>query len=300
VLLRARVGASLEKKWLRDQAHRKTMELSQANECLKQTQEQLVAQEKMASLGIFSAGVAHEVKGALTFVVNSSERALLTLGGMRQVLESIHPNFTLEQGEYLDAFLSDLSKHLEQTQKAGRRAEGIVRGTLAGWTKSTELQEDVDLNVLIGEAVNLAYLLGARSMSTFSTSIEGLYDPACPTISCVPGEISRACLNIAQNSFYALHQKRLLLGDSFRPVLRVASRLAGSEVEVRIRDNGIGIAPEILQRIFDPFFTTKTKGSQNGLGLSLSHQIIVEQHNGTIRAESEEGEWTEVVITLPK
>jgi len=299
VLLRARIGASLEKKRLRDRERRKTEELEEALHRLKETQDQLVVQEKMASLGALTAGIAHEIKNPLNFVTNFAELSVDLLKDLQQSLAPARPQLTPDDASFVDEIVSDLTTNLQKIREHGKRADSIVRGMLAHSRGGSGQRESVDLNALVAEAVNLAYH-GLRAQdSAFNIALEGEYDQTMPPVHVVAQDLSRVFLNIANNGCYAAHQKRLQRGDSFRPKLQVTIRHSGDHVEVRIRDNGVGIPKSALQKIFNPFFTTKPTGSGTGLGLSLSYQIVVEQHKGSIRVNTEEGEFTEFVITLP-
>jgi signal transduction histidine kinase len=300
VLLRARIGACLEKKRLRDRERQKTAELELALQRLKETQDQLVVQEKMASLGALTAGVAHEIKNPLNFVTNF---AVLSVDLMKEVQELIAPvraQMAGKDGEYLDDLLSDLAGNLDRIRDHGKRADSIVRGMLAHSRGGSGQKETVDLNALVAEAVNLAYH-GLRAQDpSFNITLESYYDPTLPPVQVVPQDLSRVILNIANNGCYAAHQRKSKEGEGYRPTLQTSTRQTPTQVEIRIRDNGTGIPQEILQKIFNPFFTTKPTGQGTGLGLSLSYQIVVEQLRGSLRAISKENEFTEFLICLPK
>jgi len=271
VLLRARIGACLEKKRLRDQ---------------------LIVQEKMASLGVLTAGIAHEIKNPLNFVINFADVS-------RDLLADLLRTLATGDSVGVEEIMADLTANLRHIREYGERADSIVRAMLTH-ARSAGQREPTDLNALVAGAVNLAYQ-GLRTQdSGINVTIESSYDPNLPLVPAVAGDLSRVVLNIANNGCYAAHQKRLQLGDSFRPTLRVSTRDTGDQIEIRIEDNGSGISKEVLPKIFNPFFTTKPPGSGTGLGLSLSYQIVVEQHKGSIRVESKEGESTVLLILLPK
>jgi signal transduction histidine kinase len=300
VLLRARIGASLEKKRLRDRERRKTEELEEALQRLKETQDQLVVQEKMASLGALTAGIAHEIKNPLNFVMNFAELSVDLLRELEQTLSPSRASLPANDATYLDELMTDLSGNLRRIHEHGKRADSIVRGMLAHSRGGAGQRETVDLNALVAEAVNLAYH-GLRAQNTaFNITLENHYDEKLAPIEVVPQDLSRVFLNITNNGCYAAHQKKLQSSDGFRPTLRVTTRDIGDEVEVRIHDNGTGMPKSVVQKIFNPFFTTKPTGSGTGLGLSLSYQIVVEQHKGTIRVDTRDGEYTEFIVTLPK
>jgi signal transduction histidine kinase len=300
ILLRARIGASLEKKRLRDRERRKTAELESALQQLKETQEQLVVQEKMASLGALTAGVAHEIKNPLNFVTNF---AILSRDLMKELLEILAPlreSMRTEDSEYLDGVINDLSGNLDRIRDHAKRADSIVRGMLAHSRGGAAQRETVDLNALVAEAVNLAYH-GLRAQdAAFNITLEAAYDATMPPIQVVPQDLSRVILNIANNGCYAAHQRKLIAHDAYRPTLSVSTTHTPTAIEVRIRDNGTGIPQAVLQKIFNPFFTTKPTGKGTGLGLSLSYQIVVEQLKGTIKVNTMEDEFTEFAITLPR
>jgi len=300
VLLRARIGASLEKKRLRDRERRKTEELERALQQLKETQDQLVVQEKMASLGALTAGIAHEIKNPLNFVMNFAELSVDLLRDLEQTVAPALAAMDPRDADYLNEIVADLTGNLERIREHGKRADSIVRGMLAHSRGGAGQREKVDLNALVAEAVNLAYH-GLRAQDVnFNITLETDYDAALQPLEVVPQDLSRVFLNISNNGCYAAHQKRLHQPDGFKPTLWVSTRDIGANVEVRIRDNGTGIPKEALQKIFNPFFTTKPTGSGTGLGLSLSYQIVVEQHKGAIRVDTSEGEYTEFIVTLPK
>jgi signal transduction histidine kinase len=300
VLLRARIGASLEKKRLRDLERRKTEELEQALQRLKATQDQLVVQEKMASLGALTAGIAHEIKNPLNFVMNFAELSVDLLRDVEETLGEARKTMPPDDVSYLDGLMTDLTGNLQRIHEHGKRADSIVRGMLAHSRGGAGQREKVDLNALVAEAVNLAYHGLRAQNSAFNITLESDYDQSLEPMEVVPQDLSRVFLNITNNGCYAALQKKLQSGDGFRPVLRVTTRGKGGDVEIRIRDNGTGMPKSVVQKIFNPFFTTKPTGSGTGLGLSLSYQIVVEQHKGTIRVDTQEGEYTEFIVTLPK
>jgi two-component system, NtrC family, sensor kinase len=292
VILRARIGASLDKKRLRDRERRRTAELEQALQQLGEAQTQLAVQEKMASLGTLTVGIAHEIKNPLNFVNNFADVSTELIEELRQALPSD------AGGAQVQEIMTTLTANLRRIRSHGERADSIVRGMLAH-ARGAGQREPTDLNALLAGAVDLAYQ-GLRTQdSNLNVTIESSYDPTLPAIHAVPSDLRRAFLNIANNGCYAAHQRSLQSGKSFQPTLRVSTRSIGAEVEIRIGDNGAGIPKDTLLKIFNPFFTTKPPGSGMGLGLSLSYQIVVEQHKGTIRVETKESESTEVIILLP-
>jgi signal transduction histidine kinase len=291
VLLRARIGASLEKKWLRDAERERTRELEETLRQLRETQAQLIVQEKMASLGALTAGIAHEIKNPLNFVTNFAQLTVDLVADLKE---------DLAQGRDVDDLLADLTGNAERIRQHGQRADNIVRGMLMHSRGSAGQLEEGDLNSVLDQAAMLAYH-GLRAKDTsFNIAFEKTYAENLRPIRMVPQDLSRVFLNIVNNACYASHQKAKTAGPDYRPTLVLTTRDAGDHVEVRLRDNGPGIPAAVLDKIFNPFFTTKPTGEGTGLGLSISHQIVVEQHKGTIQVDSREGEGTEFRITLPK
>jgi signal transduction histidine kinase len=201
----------------------------------------------------------------------------------------------------IDETIGMLTGNLEKIAEHGRRADGIVKSMLEHSRGSSGERRSVDLNDLIDEALNLAYH-GARAQdASFNITLERDFaDPIAP-IELVPQDITRVCLNLFGNGFYAA-TKRQKQGDdpTFKPTLKVSTRDLGDAVEVQVRDNGVGIAPEIKDKLFQPFFTTKPTGEGTGLGLSISYDIVTQQHGGTITADSRVGEFTEFTVRLPR
>lgn len=291
VLLRARIGASLEKKWLRDAERERTRELEETLRKLRETQAQLIVQEKMASLGALTAGIAHEIKNPLNFVTNFAQLTVDLVADLKE---------DLARGEDVEDLLADLTGNAEKIRQHGQRADNIVRGMLMHSRGSAGQLEDGDLNAVLDQAAMLAYHGLRAKDNTFHITIEKHYAENLGRVRMVTQDLSRVFLNIVNNACYASHQKAKTAGGDYRPTLVLTTQDAGRHVEARIRDNGPGIPASVLDKIFNPFFTTKPTGEGTGLGLSISHQIVVEQHKGTIQADSREGKGTEFRITLPK
>ena len=293
VLLRARVGACLEKKWLRDEERRKTEELERTLQRLRQTQDQLVIQEKMASLGAMTAGIAHEIKNPLNFVTNFSEVALdLT----REIRTELPPEQTAGIGDILDT----LDQSMAKIREHGLRADSIVRAMLLHARGQSSGKQRADINQLLAQDLNLAYHGLRAHDSSFNCAIRTDFDPSLGEVSVIPQQLSRVFLNIVNNGCYAVHQKSKKGGNSYVPTITVSSRNAGDHIEIRIRDNGDGIPKDLLAKVFDPFFSTKPAGAGTGLGLSISYEIVVQRHHGELKVESVAGEFTEFLIRLPR
>lgn len=300
VLLKARMGACLEKKRLRDRERRKTEELERALEQLRTTQDQLVIHEKLASLGTLTAGIAHEIKNPLNFVTNFAQVAVDLVGDLREQLEADQGSADRSRAEEIAELLDSLQECAEKIDEHGKRADGIVRGMLMHSRGRTGERQEYELNALVGQSVNLAYHSLRGLDSTFNVALETAYDPAIGRVMVIPQDLSRVFLNIVNNACFAAFEARKSRAIGFAPTVRVQTRDLGSRVEVRIRDNGQGIPEAIRDKLFTPFFTTKPTGVGTGLGLSISYDIVVHGHQGEIRVESEDGEFAEFIVLLPK
>ncbi len=293
VLLRARLKASLEKKALRDEQKRKTEELERAYVNLQRMQDQLVTQEKLASLGSLAAGIAHEIKNPLNFITNFAKLS----GELIPELQS-----SIEQADRVEAgeILKDLAANLQRIQDHGARADRIVRGMLGHARQSSGERELTDINTLVVESVNLAYH-GVRSHDIrFNVAIEYRLDPQVGKANVFPQDLNRVFLNIATNAFHALQDEARTARRDFEPSFIVVSRQFGDNVEIRFCDNGPGISADLQRKIFEPFFTTKPAGMGTGLGLSISHDVVVKEHHGELLVESEPGISTEFIVRIPR
>jgi signal transduction histidine kinase len=200
----------------------------------------------------------------------------------------------------IDDTIAILTSNLDKIAEHGKRADGIVQSMLAHSRGGSGDWQTIDLNALVDEALNLAYH-GARAQDqSFNIMLERDLDHPLAPIEVVPQDVTRVFLNLIGNGFYAATRRKREAGDSFRPVLKVTTRALRNAVEIRVRDNGTGIAPEHRDKLFQPFFTTKPTGEGTGLGLSISHDIVTTQHGGTITVESEVGEFTEFIVRLPR
>ena len=268
---------------------------------LKAAQANLIQAEKMASLGQLTAGIAHEIKNPLNFVNNFASLSVELLDELKETTAPALVALGEEKRSEADETIDMLSGNLEKIAEHGKRADNIVKSMLEHSRGVSGERREVDLNNLIEEALNLAYH-GARAQNQdFNITLERDYAASLKPIELAPQEITRVFLNLFGNGFYAANKRARANGDgSFHPILAVATREAEDAVEVRVRDNGTGIAPEIRDKLFQPFFTTKPTGEGTGLGLSISYDIITQQHGGTITVESEPGSFTEFVVRLPR
>ena len=271
-------------------------ELEQTLVHLRSTQSQLVQAEKMASLGELTAGIAHEIQNPLNFVNNFSEVSVELLDELKS--EKSKPKS--ERDETLeDELLADISVNLVKIQHHGKRAGAIVKGMLQHSRTSSGQKEQTDLNALCDEYLRLCYHGLRAKDKSFNASIKTDFDSTIPTINLVSQDIGRAVLNLLTNAFYAVNEKRKTGTVGFTPTVTIATKKLEGKVEIRISDNGNGIPGKVLDKIFQPFFTTKPNGEGTGLGLSLSYDIVVKGHGGEMKVDTEEGEGTTFVITLP-
>jgi two-component system, NtrC family, sensor kinase len=268
---------------------------------LKAAQASLIQAEKMASLGQLTAGVAHEIKNPLNFVNNFAGLSVELLDELKETVSPAIAALGDEKRAELDETIAMLTGNLDKIAEHGRRADGIVKSMLEHSRGSSGERRSVDLNGLIEEALNLAYH-GARAQdASFNITLERDFADKIATIELVPQDITRVCLNLFGNGFYAATKRQKEGSDPrFKPTLKVSTRDLGDAVEIRVRDNGIGIPPEIKDKLFQPFFTTKPTGEGTGLGLSISYDIVTEQHGGRITVDSRPGEFTEFTIRLPR
>jgi len=267
---------------------------------LKAAQANLIHAEKMASLGQLTAGIAHEIKNPLNFVNNFAGLSVELLDELKTAAAPGIATLDDDTRAEIDETVGMLTGNLEKIAEHGKRADGIVTSVVAHSRGSSGDWQSTDINALIDEALNLAYH-GARAQDqSFNITLECELDHSIAPIELVPQDMTRVFLNLFGNGFYAVDKRRREAADGFRPVLKVATRDLGGEVEIRVRDNGTGIPPELRNKLFQPFFTTKPTGEGTGLGLSISYDIITQQHGGTIEVDSMFGEFTEFTIRLPR
>jgi signal transduction histidine kinase len=276
-------------------------ELRETLDRLRAAQANLVHAEKMASLGQLTAGIAHEIKNPLNFVNNFADLSVELLDEVKTATAPAVATLGNDERAEVDETMEMLTGNLEKIAEHGRRADSIVKSMLLHSRGGSAERQSVDLNALVEEALNLAYH-GARAQDqSFNITQDKDFAANIAPVELVPQEITRVLLNLFVNGFYAANRRSHETDDpSYRPVLRVATRDLGGEVEIRVRDNGTGIAPEFRDKLFTPFFTTKPTGEGTGLGLSISYDIVTQQHGGTITVDSRVGEFSEFTIRLPR
>jgi len=296
---RGRLEAERQRAEIETRAARHTAEAALHD--LKAAQANLIQAEKMASLGQLTAGIAHEIKNPLNFVNNFASLSVGLLDELHQAATPAFASLDTQQRREIDETSEMLVGNLQRIVEHGKRADNIVKSMLAHSRAGAGDRQSVDLNALVDESLNLAYH-GARALDqNFNITIERAYGENIPPIALVPQDMTRVFLNLFGNAFYAANKRqREMKSASFRPTLAVTTRDLGDGAEVRVRDNGGGIPPEIRDKLFQPFFTTKPTGEGTGLGLSISYEIVTKQHRGTIEVASAAGEFTEFVVRLPR
>ena len=268
---------------------------------LKAAQASLIQAEKMASLGQLTAGIAHEIKNPLNFVNNFAGLSVELLDELKEEAGSALARLGEEKRAVVDEIFGTLTSNLGRIVEHGKRADNIVKSMLAHSRDGSGARESIDLNALVEESLNLAYH-GARAQDRhFNVTLERAYGGDIAPLELVPQDMTRVLLNLFGNGFYAANKRRQEAGDEpFEPVLKVTTRELGDAVEVRVRDNGVGIPADIRDKLFQPFFTTKPTGEGTGLGLSISYDIVTHGHGGAIKVASEVGAFTEFTVRLPR
>jgi GAF domain-containing protein len=277
----------------------RTRELANSLEELRTAQDRLVQTQKLASLGQLTAGIAHEIKNPLNFVNNFSAVSVELIDELRESLGGIE--LAEKVRNEMNQLTNMLQGNLEKIVQHGKRADSIVKNMLLHSREGSGEHRAVELNALVEESLNLAYHGARAEKPGFNITLERSFDPNAGQVDLYPQEVTRVFLNLISNGFYAAMRRKTQTNDkAYEPTLTVATRDLSDRVEITIRDNGTGIPPEAKDKIFNPFFTTKPAGEGTGLGLSLSHDIVVKQHAGSIEVDTRPGEFTEFRITLPR
>jgi signal transduction histidine kinase len=289
---------AIENARLLNELRDRTDELSKSLDELRTAQDRLVQTEKLASLGQLTAGIAHEIKNPLNFVNNFSSVSGELIDELNDVLKTTEIDDKTR--EEIDELTHMLKGNLEKVVQHGKRADSIVKNMLLHSREGSGEHRPADINAIVEESLNLAYHGARAEKSGFNITLKRDLDPAAGQVDVFPQEITRVFLNLISNGFYATVKRKESAADAFEPTLRAATKTLGDKLEIRIRDNGTGIPSEVREKMFNPFFTTKPAGEGTGLGLSMSHDIVVNQHGGTIDVNTEPGVFTEFIITLPR
>jgi two-component system, NtrC family, sensor kinase len=289
---------AIENARLFGQVQERTRELSLSLDELRTAQDRLVQTEKLASLGQLTAGIAHEIKNPLNFVNNFSALSAELIDELNDVLKPAALDDKMR--EEIDELTHMLKGNLEKVVQHGKRADSIVKNMLLHSREGSGEHRPVDINTIVEESLNLAYHGARAERSGFNITLRRDLDPEAGLIDLYPQEITRVFLNLISNGFYAATKRKEAGDDTFEPTLSATTKSLGNTVEIRIRDNGTGIPLEVKEKMFNPFFTTKPAGEGTGLGLSMSHDIVVKQHGGKIDVDTMPGVFTEFIITLPR
>jgi two-component system NtrC family sensor kinase len=277
---------------LEKQVEQRTAELNQSLYNLKATQTQLIQSEKMASLGELTAGIAHEIQNPLNFVNNFSEVSAELVDEMDE---------ELDKGDIPEAkaIAADVKQNLEKIRHHGKRADAIVKGMLQHSQSGSGTKEPTNINVLADEYLRLAYHGLRAKDKNFNAELITHFDKTLPKVNVIPQDIGRVMLNLFNNAFYAVNQKSKTAGSDYKPEVSVTTSTENGQLVIKVKDNGIGIPDAIKEKIMQPFFTTKPTGEGTGLGLSLTYDMVVKGHGGSIQVNSKEGEGSEFIIQLP-
>jgi two-component system, NtrC family, sensor kinase len=273
--------------------------LAASLENLRTTQDRLVQTQKLALLGQLTAGIAHEIKNPLNFVNNFSGVSTELIGELQHTLKSI--SLDDKARTEIDELIDTLKNNFDKVVHHGRRADAIVKNMLQHSREGSGEHRVIAINALVEESLNLAWHGARAETQGFEIKLRQSFDPSAGEADVFPQDIRRALLNMISNGFYAATRRRAETnGGNYEPTLTASTKNLGDRVEIRIRDNGMGMTPDVKEKMFNPFFTTKPTGEGTGLGLSISHDIIVKQHGGSIEVETQPGEFTEITVILPR
>jgi PAS domain S-box-containing protein len=273
---------------------------------LVNAQERIIAQEKLASLGTLTAGIAHELRNPLNFVTNYALGSIELSQELLETIEPLFPSLEPDTSNLVESLIADLQENSTTIRAHSQRAENIISNMMqhARTDDTKAIPQPTQINDLLDQSLKLAYHSKKMLDSNFNVTIQTDYTANLDLVDLVTGSMSRAFINLIDNACDAMRQQKDLLNilkdtENYHPMLRLSTRSLGDRVEIRIRDNGCGIAPEIQSQILDPFFTTKPPGEGTGLGLFLTHDIIVKQHKGTLTINPIASQFTEIIVTIP-
>jgi signal transduction histidine kinase len=264
---------------------------------LKTAQKQIVASEKLASLGALTAGIAHEIRNPLNSLATLSEDLTSEIA---EQIDGQSQNLDSQFLELINENLTYLKRNVSEINEQGQRANSIIQSMLLHARSEGSSRQKTDINALVAQSLKLAYHSIRAKDKTFNLTIKTDYDQSIEELDVVFSDLSRAFINIIDNACYASYIKQFKMTADFNPTVSVTTKNLGPAIEIRIRDNGIGIPQENQSKIFLPFFTTKPPGQGTGLGLSITHDIIVGQHRGNLEVQTCSGDYTEFIITLPQ
>jgi two-component system, NtrC family, sensor kinase len=274
------------------QKHKANIVLEGTLTDLRSTQTQLIQAEKMASLGELTAGIAHEIQNPLNFVNNFSEVNSELIDELRQEIER-------GDMEEIKAIALDIQENEKKISMHGKRADSIVKGMLQHSQSNSGQKEPIDINALADEYLRLSYHGLRAKDKAFNAELVTRFDEKLHKINAIPQDLGRVLLNLFNNAFYAVNQKQKVVGDDYKPEVSVTTSTENGQVVIKVKDNGVGMPEHIKEKIMQPFFTTKPTGEGTGLGLSLTYDMVVKGHGGSIYVDTKEGEYSEFIIALP-
>jgi two-component system, NtrC family, sensor kinase len=290
---------ALENVRLFDEVQARTKELAASLDDLRKAQDRLIQSEKLASLGQLTAGIAHEIKNPLNFVNNFSALSRELVDELANLIKAAP--FDDARREEAEELIGTIDGNLDKVVQHGKRADSIVKNMLLHSREGSGERSRTNINAMVEEALNLAYHGARAEKPGFNVTIDKSLDPSAGYAELYAQEMTRVLLNLISNGFYATTKRKQVEADgAYEPTLTATTRDLGKSVEIAIRDNGTGIPDEVKAKMFNPFFTTKPAGEGTGLGLSLSHDIVVKQHGGTIEVSTEPGAYTQFTIALPR
>ena len=261
--------------------------------------QQLHNQEKLASLGMLSAGIAHEIQNPLNFVINFSKMSDKLLKDLSEIVEDNKDKLSDGDREEVEDIVADLQENMAKIVEHGERAISIIQGILLVSRGKENEFRPTDVCKLVKEYVWLSYHAMRANDKTFNISIHEEYEPDMPMMMVIPQDLSRAVLNVMNNACYALWNKKQKAGEDYNPEVKISVKTEGSDFIICIADNGEGMTEEVKQRLYENFFTTKPVGKGTGLGMGITRDIIENKHGGKITFESTEGEGTIFTFTIP-
>ncbi|HEY6860536.1 MAG TPA: GAF domain-containing protein, partial [Pseudolabrys sp.] len=290
---------AIENVRLFDEVQARTLELAKSLEDLRTTQDRLVQTQKLALLGQLTAGIAHEIKNPLNFVNNFSGISAELVDELQDTLNGMPLDDKART--QINELTNTLKGNFDKVVHHGKRADAIVKNMLQHSREGSGEHRVIDINALVEESLNLAWHGARAETQGFEIKLKQSFDPSAGRADVFPQDIRRALLNMISNGFYAAIKRRTEInGGDYEPTLTASTKSLGDRVEIRIRDNGTGMTPDVKEQMFNPFFTTKPTGEGTGLGLSISHDIIVKQHGGSIEVDTQPGEFTEIRVILPR
>ena len=276
-------------------------DLQASNEELKTTQNQLVVQQKLASLGQLTAGIAHEIQNPLNFITNFAKLSVDVVDELKEEVADIAPSLDTESKAVFDEALDELEENVDKITEHGGRIDSIVKNMLQHSRAESGDKTPCKINSFLNDYVQLAYHGFKAKHPNFNVTLHKELDDSIGTIQVIQQDMGRALLNLINNALYAVNEKQQTAPESYEPTIRIQSQhLDDTHIQITIRDNGTGIPKAIREKIFNPFFTTKPTGKGTGLGLSLTYDIIVQVHSGRLEVDSKDGEFSEFRVVLSK